>query len=93
MCYHEVGDEVGVGGDLEDVEIGNDGVGDGGNQDNRNANVEDVVDSDNGVTSVVDPTNRVLTDVLAHSFGLSSTESNSPLGVTAICSSQFHGNK
>ncbi len=83
-----MGDRVGVSGVPEDVELGNDGVGDGaGNQDNRRATVKDVEDSDNVVVD------GVLADVLAHPFCPSSPRSNSPPGVTAAYSVQSHGNK
>ncbi len=62
-----MGDGVGVGGVPKDVELGNNGVGDGtGNQDNRRATVKDVEDSDNVVVD------GVLADVMAHPFGPSS---------------------
>ncbi len=87
----KVGDGVGVGGVLEDVKLDNDNVGDDAkNQDNRHAIVKDVEDSDN---IMVDPTDGVLADVLAHPFGPLSPRSNSPPGVTAACFVQSHGNK
>lgn len=84
MGYNAVGDRVGVGVVPENVELGNDGVGNNvGNQDNWHAIVEDVEDSDD---VVVDPIDRVLADVLAYSFGPLSPESNLPLGVTTAYS-------
>ncbi len=81
--YDGVGDRVGVGGVPEDVELGNNGMGDDArNQDNRRTTVEDVEDFDE---AIVDPINRVLTDVLVYSFGPSSSRSNSPPGITAAC--------
>ncbi len=86
-----MGDGVGVGGVPEDVELGNDGVGDGArNQDNRRATVDDTEDSNN---VIVDPTDGVLADVLAYSFGPSSPQSHLPPGITAACSMRFYGNK
>ncbi len=83
-----MGNGVGVGGVLEDVELGNNGVGDGArNQDNRRATVEDVEDYDNVVVD------RVFADVLAYPFGPSSPRSNSPPSVTAACSVRSQGNK
>ncbi len=91
LGYDGVGDGVDVDGVLEDLELGNNGVGDGaGNQDNRRATFEDVEDSEN---VVVDPIDGVLADVLAHSFSPSLPRSNSPPGVTAACSVRSHGNK
>ncbi len=61
-----VGDGVGVGKVLEDIELGNDGVSDStGNQDNQHVTVKDAEDSDN---IVVDPIDRVLADILTHPF-------------------------
>ncbi len=72
---------MGVGGVSEDVKLSNNSVGDGaGNQDNRRATVKDMEDSDD---VVVDLTDGVLADVLAHLFGPLSLRSNSPPGVTA----------
>ncbi len=89
--YNEVGDGVGVGGVLEDVELGNNSVGDGArNQDNRHVTVKHVEDSDD---VIVDPTDGILADVLAHLFGLSSPRSNSPPSVIAACSGRSHSNK
>ncbi len=91
MGYDGVGDGVDVGGVSEDVELGNNGVGDGaGNQDNRRATIEDADHSDD---VVVDPTDGVLADVLAHPFGPSSPRSNSLLDVTTACSGRSHDNK
>lgn len=73
--YYRVGDRV------EDVE-----VGDGGNQDNQCATVEDAVDSNDGVTAIGDPTDGVLAEVLVHPFGPLSSQSHLPSGITAICS-------
>ncbi len=87
----KVGDGIGVEGVPEDIELGNNSVDDGArNQDNRRTTVEDVEDSDN---VVVDPIDGVLANVLAHPFGPSSLQSNSPPGVTAACSVRSHGNK
>ncbi len=86
-----MGDRVGVGGVLEDVKLGNNGLADGaGNQDNRHATVEDVENSDD---VLVNPTNGVLADILAHPFGPLSPQSNSPPGINTTCSGRSHGNK
>ncbi len=61
-------DRVDLGGDLEDVEVSNNGVGDGRNYDNWFATVEDVVDSDNKVTDVVDLIDGIFVYVLAYFF-------------------------
>lgn len=86
MRYDRVDDGVGIGGDLEDIEVGNNSVGDGRNQDNRYATVEDIVDSDDKVIAAVDPTDRIFAKVLAHLFGLSSPQSNLTPGITTIFS-------
>ncbi len=59
-------------------------MGDGArHQDNRHTTVKDVEDSDD---VVVDPTDRVLADVLVHLFGPLSPRSNLLPGITAVCS-------
>lgn len=63
----EVG-KAGNGKDPEDVKMGNNSVGNGENQDNRHATVENVVDSNNGVTTSVDPIDGILADVLVYLF-------------------------
>lgn len=82
-------------GKPEDVKMGNNGVGNGGNQDNQCAIIEDTIDLelDARVTDAVNPTNRALANVLAHLFSPLSSWSNLPPGVTAVCSSQFHNNQ
>lgn len=52
----------------EAVEISNKGVGDSGNQNNRHATIENIVDSNNRVTAVVDPIAGAFVDVLVHFF-------------------------
>lgn len=58
-------------GKLEDIELGNNCVGNSRNQDNRRPIIKDVVDldSDARVTDAVDPIDQALADVLVHSFG------------------------
>ncbi len=91
MGYDGIGYGVVVSGVPEDVKLGNNSVGDSaGNQDNRRVTVKVVEDSDD---VVVDSTNGVLADVLAHLFGPSSPRSNSPPSVTAAYSVRSHGNK
>ena len=91
---------MGYGGDqktgkTEDVKVGNDGVNNGRNQDNRRITVEDTVDldSDARVTDAIDLIDRALADVLAHFFGPLSPWSNLRPGVTAVCFGQSHGNQ
>lgn len=72
--YDRVGNRVNVGGISEDVKMSNNGMADGvGNKDNRYITIEDVEDYDDGVTIVVDPTNRVFADILVHLYGFSSS--------------------
>ncbi len=68
--YDEVIDRVNVDGDLEDVEVGNNSIRDGKNQDNWLATVEDVMNFNNGVIAIVEPTDGVLADVCIYLFGL-----------------------
>lgn len=86
-------DKAGDGGNPEDVEMRNDSIANGGNQDNRHTTVKDVVNFDDGVVAAIDPTDKVIADILAHPFGPLLPCPNSPLGVTVICFSQSHGNK
>ena len=58
-------------------------MSDSGNQDNRRATIEDVADSEDRVTVVVDFTDGVPADVLVHLFGPLLPRSNSLPGVTA----------
>lgn len=70
MGYDRMSDGVRVGGVPEDVKLGNNSIDDDAkNQNNWRATVGDPEDSDD---VVVDPIDRVLADVLAHSFGFSS---------------------
>lgn len=63
---------MGIGRDLENIKVGNNGMGDGRIYDNWHATVDNVVDFNDRVTNVVDPTNGVFVDVLAYLFDSSS---------------------
>lgn len=90
--YNRVGDGVGISRVPKDVKMGNNGMDDNvGNEDNWRATVENVEDSDNGVTVVVDFTDYVLADILAHLFGFLLPQSNLPPGITVAYSGQSHG--
>lgn len=92
-------DGVYIGKVPEDIVVGNNGVDDvTGNQDISHTTVENVKNSDNRITvvvdlAVVDPTNRVFTNVLIHFFGFLLPGSNLPPGVTAAYFDQSHSNK
>ncbi len=85
-------DRVGVSGVPEDVEVGNDGIGDSfKNQYNWHSIVEDTENSDDGVTvvvdfAIVDTTDGVLADDLIYLFSPSSPQSNLPPGIIAAYS-------
>lgn len=76
MGNDRMGDGVGLGEIAKYIKVGNNSVGDNtGNQDNWLVTVEDMEDSDNQVTVVVNPatvdtTDSVLANVLVHSFSL-----------------------
>lgn len=85
--YVGMGDGVGIGGDPEDIDVGNFRVADGRKYDKWHATVEDVVDSDNRVIDAVDlTTDGVLADIFSHFFGPPSSQSNSPPIVIIACS-------
>lgn len=83
---------MGIGKDLENVKVGNNGISDGRNYDNYRATVEDVVDLNDRVINTVDPTDGVFDDVLAYLFGFLSLQSNLPLSITIIYSGQSYSN-
>lgn len=94
MGYDRMDNRMSISGVSENVKIGNDGVGDGArNQDDRRAAVENVVDTDDRITVVVDLTDGVFANVLIHFFGSLSPQSNLLSSVTAACLDQSHGNK
>lgn len=85
MDYDRVGDGLGVGRDLEDIEIGNNDMGESRNKDNCHATIENIVDFDDKVNDMVDPTDGILVDVLIYSFDPPSLRLNLPPGITTVC--------
>lgn len=67
--YDEVNDGVSVNRDLENLNVSNNSINNSRNKDNWHVIVEDGIDFDDKFTAVVDPTNGVLADILAYSFG------------------------
>lgn len=70
MSYNRIDDKIGISKNLKDVEIGNNGLGEGKNQDIWYAIIEDAIDFDNRDIDMVDLTDRVFANILTYFFGL-----------------------
>lgn len=80
-------------GKPKDVKVGNYGVDDRQNQDNRHIMIKDVTHFNNKVTVIIDLTDGVLADIMVYFFGPLSLRSNLPSGITSAYSGRFYSNK